>query len=122
MVLPQSTLADAFVIALAATLASVLILLLADKTVLRHRREYPQSIAVVLVVYVACGVVRAVVVRSARRPSIANGPELVARSFAGVVLVVAWLSIIAILLGSSIAIARDDSWIAGAPGSTCAAA
>ena len=98
LVLPQSTLADAFVIALAATLASVLILLLADKTVLRHRREYPQSIALVLAVYIACGVVRAVVSSVSAAAVDANGPELVARSFAGVVLVVAWLSIIAILL------------------------
>ena len=98
LVLPQSTLADAFVIALAATVASVLVLLLADKTVLRHRREYPQSIALVLAVYVACGVVRAVVSSVSAAAVDANGPELVARSFAGVVLVVAWLSIIAILL------------------------
>lgn len=98
LVLPESSLGDALVVAVAATVASVLLLFLADKTVLRHRDTRPQPLVLVLGVYIACGIVRAVVSSISAAAVDASGPELTARSFAGVVLVVAWLSIIAILL------------------------
>ena len=97
IVLPQAGVLDAFVIALTATAACLLVLLAADKTVLRERATRRLPLAVVLGVYVVCGIVRAVISSISAAAVDARGPELLARSLGGIVLVVAWLSIIAIV-------------------------
>lgn len=98
LILPGSGLADAFVIAVASALISALVLFAADKTVLRARAYRLMPLAVVLAVYVLCGIVRAIVTSISAAAVDAQGPEFTVRSLGGVILVVAWLSIIAIVL------------------------
>lgn len=98
LILPGSSLVDASIIAAVSALASGLVLLAADKTVLRGRTSRLLPLAVVLGVYIVCGIVRALVASASAAAVDAQGPEFTVRSFAGVVLVVAWLSIIAVAL------------------------
>ena len=98
VVLPKADNVDAFVIATATTAATLLVLLAADKTILRTRFVRPLPLAVVLGVYVVCGIVRAIVNSISAAAVDAQGAELTVRSLGGVVLVVAWFSIIAVVL------------------------
>lgn len=98
LILPGSGIADALVVATLSAMASGLVLLAADKTVLRSRRQRLMPLWLVLGVYIVCGIVRALVSSASAAAVDAQGPEFAVRSLGGVILVVAWLSIIAVVL------------------------
>lgn len=99
LVLPGSSLLSAATIAVVATVASLMVLLVADRTVLRQRDRRNQSLWLVLGVYVSCGLVKALAtsISSAALDAQVH-PEFFARTFASILLVVAWLTIVAIVL------------------------
>lgn len=104
LLFPFATRADALLIASIATPVAALVLYLADITVLRRRtRQGTAGILVVLAAYTACGLARGLTGAVASHILVAKAAsaEFALHFLGGVILVVVWLVIVAILLVST---------------------
>ena len=102
LLLPDATFGEALDVAIGATLAAALVLLLADKTLLRNRNIRPVPVVLVLGVYLVCGLVRGLAAAAISAfLNTSTDVNAAARWSGTTLLVVAWLTLIGIVLGNT---------------------